>query len=146
MSKHIDDALKLILEEIQSQEETRKIKDRSKKRGISHRKIDLSHFNLFIRDYNLVPGKNKILPKELAYLYYKDWKRISDIDKASWFILFREIGKSLPRKRWGRKRYYETEIQVTEEIKEKAKEYFEGVRKIQTYERRRNAKKVPIYW
>jgi len=144
--KKLETALNVVLQEIKIQEESTKIKDRSNK-GVRKRKSDLSHLKIFLREFDLVPGTSaKIEPRIIAYLYFKKFTKVKDVDKVNWYILFREMGRMLGKGRWGRRRFFSVEKGVNDEIKKEAKDYFDQIKKTQKYERSRNAKKVPIYW
>ncbi len=103
-------------------------------------KIDHTHMSRFIRAYNLETGLLKVDTHILAFLYFKDWSRHKDA-RYSYTEFFRKLAKRFKTGRYNRRRYYLLNMDVSNELKEKAKAYKEEMRKKSREEKAKRVKR-----
>lgn len=85
--------------------------------------IDHTHLVRFIRHFDIKSGPNKIDTFVLWYLYNTEWRTLRKEILYSKIEFFRKLSKYFISGRYNRRRFYLLNMEVTNEIKEKAKNY-----------------------
>lgn len=149
LSKKLQKLLDLVTE---AEEPKAPLPRKQTRKKVIKKKVDHTHLTRFIRQANIVSGNIKVDNYIIWYIYLKVWSISRKEILYTKHEFFRQLAKQFTKGRYNRRRYYLLNMEVSSDVKEKAKAYLEEERANQScgywqkteLKYARTTKKIPI--